>query len=773
MVHELWRRAPRKAGGRNLLDPWSASLFSDGFADMDLGGTLIASASEPLNHKGPASQACNTISDAGADGHSFWAVCTTTGLYFSTAFLVVAAGHPKCSMFELWFVVLEVCGGSGGISRACEKRGIRRGPVIELKTGFDLFDEALFMWVLRMCLSGRVWLLIVEPPCTTFSLARHPPLRDSRSPEGYDPAERLTHAGNMLGLFCAILGLAQILVGNEFLYEQPGYCHMRFCFWWKMLLGLGADSVLTPQCGYIVSGPVYLKMTVFLFRKQSSFWKNLYRPCTCSGVPKHTQLAGSLTTMAAEYPEQLCEQIAEITKIHMPDSPGPWLPNDEAPPEEVPQMERAASSLFTIVLSECLPWATAMKHRFREKGHINVQEAYAFRSICRRAPPRCRFVTFQDSLVNLSIEAKGRCSSPSLNRVLLQSWAEVIFRGQQPRGLHTPTWSLRADEPSRDKAIRPPRMCYPEWVWLLLRDTEQDADEAAKQIDLLPSLRRPEVRWMSIALAAGARLGFILGRGRRSAEGKCASRIADPPAAGQPGDAGAEGAPPQVVSDLDGYSGGGAARADCQGAGRVLGADHRVWLRHFRELVAAERPCRHSVGDQRRRPLGEANVDVGVASSVALAGARTEHPAHAASGVDLEGAMRGLHGVGVASTARDYLAQLLRLASTGRELHFGPWRLVEGLEGNLNKDPQSQAQSGNGKAAILKAGRRRRPPYLPEDRRHAEAWRAAVARFSRGTDQTFSSRSGPGGASAAALLSGESSFRRGDGALPKVGGERP
>ena len=118
------------------------------------------------------------------------------------------------------------------------------------------------------------------------ALARHPPLRDSRHPEGYDSAERLTHVGNLLSMLCAVLAMAQMLTGNEFLYEQPGFGHMQFAFWWKMCLSMGVEQVTTPQCGYITSGPVYLKMTGCLYCKRSSYWQQLYRACTCTR--KHT-----------------------------------------------------------------------------------------------------------------------------------------------------------------------------------------------------------------------------------------------------------------------------------------------------------------------------------------------------------------------------------------------------------------------------------------------------------------------------------------------------
>ena len=166
-------------------------------------------------------------------------------------------------------------------------------------------------------------------------------MRDSRQPEGYDPAERLTHVGNLLGIFCALLTLDQMLAGNEFLLEQPGYGHMRFLFRWELLLLIGADQVLTLQCGYISSAPVFVKMTGFLHCRRSTLWQQLYRACTCK--QKHTQLAGALTTRAAEHPELLCAKVVDLVETHMPQEPGPWLSADEP----------------TSAVDECLPIACA------------------------------------------------------------------------------------------------------------------------------------------------------------------------------------------------------------------------------------------------------------------------------------------------------------------------------------------------------------------------------------------------------------------------------
>ena len=104
-------------------------------------------------------------------------------------------GPSRC-LFVLAFVVVEVCGGEGGITSRCLKRQIVCGPIIEIKNGWDLLDPILFLWLLRLSLAGRIWFMMLEPPCTTFSLARHPSLRNADVPEGHDSLDFKTNEGN-------------------------------------------------------------------------------------------------------------------------------------------------------------------------------------------------------------------------------------------------------------------------------------------------------------------------------------------------------------------------------------------------------------------------------------------------------------------------------------------------------------------------------------------------------------------------------------------------
>ena len=274
LTEELWRRVPLKLKGQRLLDHLSADLKASGF---DVDGESEESDGE-VDSDNEEFNALTTASPS-LEADLFWEETESTaqkefGLRVR-AFLerdLTCPGPTRC-LFVMCFVVIEICGGKGGITSSCRKKGVYCGPVIEIQDGWDLLDPNLFLWLLRLSLAGRVWLMVLEPPCTTFSLARRPALRNSHEPEGFDAEVFKTNEGNNFGLICCMLCIAQWTSGNEYLMEQPAYGHMRFTFWWLLVLHLGGDSIVTPWCGYIWSGPVYLKPTVLMFPRRSQFWK--------------------------------------------------------------------------------------------------------------------------------------------------------------------------------------------------------------------------------------------------------------------------------------------------------------------------------------------------------------------------------------------------------------------------------------------------------------------------------------------------------------------
>ena len=114
-----------------------------------------------------------------------------------------------------------------------------------------------------MTLAGRIWLLILEPPCTTLSIARCLKLRFSDQAEGFEPIEFETLQGHLFFMMCTVLALAQYAAGSGCLFEQPFTGFSKYSCWWLLLLQSGFDSLANPFCGYLPrDGIAYKKNSI-------------------------------------------------------------------------------------------------------------------------------------------------------------------------------------------------------------------------------------------------------------------------------------------------------------------------------------------------------------------------------------------------------------------------------------------------------------------------------------------------------------------------------
>ena len=79
----------------------------------------------------------------------------------------------------LRFHFLEVCGGSSKISAYLSSQGWLVGPPLDLSFSaeYNLLNDRVFLWIVHLLEEGLLDSLFISPPCTTFSLAAHPPLR--------------------------------------------------------------------------------------------------------------------------------------------------------------------------------------------------------------------------------------------------------------------------------------------------------------------------------------------------------------------------------------------------------------------------------------------------------------------------------------------------------------------------------------------------------------------------------------------------------------------
>ena len=77
---------------------------------------------------------------------------------------------------------LDVFAGAAGVTRALERRklGCYSFDVLQGESG-DVLRPAVQKRLLKMVSGGSCVGIMAAPPCTTFSLARQPPVRDKQN----------------------------------------------------------------------------------------------------------------------------------------------------------------------------------------------------------------------------------------------------------------------------------------------------------------------------------------------------------------------------------------------------------------------------------------------------------------------------------------------------------------------------------------------------------------------------------------------------------------
>ena len=459
------------------------------------------------------------------------------------------------SQFAVDFV--EVYSGSARLSAAMLSAGFTVGPSIELKEGWDMSSQGLFNLLLKLVGAGRVGLLWLAPPCTTFSLALQPRLRSKEEPWGFDSLLPDVCEGSLHMHQCLLLWLVQATAGHEAVVETPWGGYARHLPWWKLCMRLGREFRV-DQCRYEVP---YLKPTSLLCSSQN--FGALGRRCKCK--VRHVRLEGPLTAAAAVYPLSLCQEVARLAaklskaeKMHQVTVAGDeqHFPPFERELRDHRGAQRFVSHLWSTHLAESLPWRVCRAYRFPRKNHINVLECHVHKTLMHLAPSNCRVVVFQDSMVTLGATAKGRSSSSALNRVLRQSLAVQLFKNLYSSGVHCPTWALRADDPSRQKSVRLPRVQLPSWLLALRAGRVTKAQDALDDASGTP---RSWARWLlfgsAVLLASGGGYASV---GAWAEACQSASRQKGSRA--RPCDRADGSAPRQALASLHGMGGDGRAR---------------------------------------------------------------------------------------------------------------------------------------------------------------------------------------------------------------------
>eukprot|EP00439_Symbiodinium_sp_Y106_P074686 s1878_g14.t1 len=149
-------------------------------------------------------------------------------------------------------------------------------------------------------------------------------------------------------------------------------------------------------------------------------------------------------------------------------APGAWLKehgllNVES---ELPGGEVFSALPLYLGLATCPKYTELWRKRYKSRVHINVAELQAFLREEARAghrKPDSRMIFGLDSQVCIGALAKGRSASPKLNQLLCRSIPAVAGSQIQSVPIYFPSAFNPADDPTRDREVRPPAQDPPPW----------------------------------------------------------------------------------------------------------------------------------------------------------------------------------------------------------------------------------------------------------------------------------------------------------------------
>lgn len=241
---------------------------------------------------------------------------------------------------------LHLCSGPSrhgdfcdGILRRANRNGvavcvIRIDPVIHRE--LDLTDGTLVARIRDLCISNRVAAMLCSPPCSTWSRARHVPLKNGYGPRPlrqrsdpwvclHDRTSNEVHScqlGSVLMLACIyLLGFAQNCWRALEHPRDPGRPPFPSIFNTTaaaLLRKHGMTDVVFDQCCF---GAYARKPTQMLVPRDDSIYSLHGHFCKHSWHVPHIGVdsAGNfLTAPLAKYPGQLCDMLADLAWQYSP-----------------------------------------------------------------------------------------------------------------------------------------------------------------------------------------------------------------------------------------------------------------------------------------------------------------------------------------------------------------------------------------------------------------------------------------------------------------------
>ncbi len=403
----------------------------------------------------------------------------------SQAFPVVeGVSRPLAYTFDF----LEIYAGSAKVSKFMLELGVSVGPPIDISFSPELDMSCVYVmqWVSYLVCNGLVKALMIEPPCTTFSIRRYPPLRSKFAPYGHDPHEEKTAQGNQLALRgCQLIALCH-RYSIPGLLEKPLTSLLQHMPAWKVIASLpNASQVRSDSCRF---GSIHRKS--FKFLGVHVCLDGLALQCQCT--TKHVPVEGSYTKASAIYVDDLARELAKTLKEGI----------QEKTHKDLELRELSTKGLENQLVNEVAlgsTWKKVLSWKFKKESHINILEEAALlrqASIVAKDGKPKRVVNFVDSNVVRCASAKGRSSSLGLSSILRRFCAVCVSSGLYYTLPSVPTRHNVADDPTRDRDVRSSSSSLSLDLW----DREELFDLAA-----IPPLRKWASCWVRFVLLLGGR----------------------------------------------------------------------------------------------------------------------------------------------------------------------------------------------------------------------------------------------------------------------------
>ena len=344
------------------------------------------------------------------------------------------------------FDFIEVFAGASRVTAELSALGIVCGPPLDISISpeYDLKQTFVLEWLYHLLEAGHLRGLMLEPPCTTFSIMRRPPLRDAAHPFGFDPSEEKTRDGNILSQRGLQLMWKAGVHGAAALFEKPFTAKTKHLPSYQAVRNLpGAMEIRADSCQF---GSPHQKS--FSFLGINLELQLLQR--RCQGKCKHVPVQGVHTKASAIYTHVLAQTLAQVFYKAIAKA----------------KLQEADDFLDTYGLENQLvnelmvssKWQVERSWKFKRPSHINLLEMKAVERLVEKRAKEgpSRFACIVDSNVTRCALGKGRSSSKALSSVIRRIACTAVAFAQYMVNPFCPTRLNCADDPTRDTPLRGP-----------------------------------------------------------------------------------------------------------------------------------------------------------------------------------------------------------------------------------------------------------------------------------------------------------------------------